>query len=110
MWPCLNWLRSPKDTTVKELDWSHCGLIDVPTKIILFERTLDTLNLSSNKVRSRYNNILIYLIHNNIIKCSNTPCCSFSASLWPIQFMMGNSFQKGDFFNLQPNNNLVFFH
>ena len=36
---------------IKELDYSHCCLEDVPATIFTFERTLERLNLESNQIR-----------------------------------------------------------
>lgn len=36
---------------IKELDYSHCCLEDVPATIFTYERTLEHLNLESNQIR-----------------------------------------------------------
>lgn len=40
------------DTSIiKELDYSHCCLEDVPATIFTYERTLEHLNIESNQIR-----------------------------------------------------------
>lgn len=39
------------EDSVKELDYSHCCLEDVPPNIFSHERTLEIINLESNQIR-----------------------------------------------------------
>lgn len=46
--PCL---RPKIQKEVRELDYRHCSLKDVPAEVFNFERTLEELYVDSNQIR-----------------------------------------------------------
>ncbi|KAK7793995.1 hypothetical protein R5R35_003958 [Gryllus longicercus] len=49
-WDCFACLK-PESTDIKQLNYEHCTLNDVPAEVFAFERTLEELHLDSNRIR-----------------------------------------------------------